>query len=189
MGDPTEKQPQYDSNTKRIKGALFEIVLLGGVATGCWLLGDHLQKNGYEMSGLFFTIIGACLFFATVPVLLAKLLPKRKRLIWFPSFILALILIFTMISTNHKIPPPPPPMFAFTLTYPGVRSTVLLTNRSLIITNAESVKLEYLPYIFIPITNTSEVSVRFGLCNFGAVALKSIEAWFSTPSVLNWKAG
>ena len=49
-----------------------EVVLLGGVATGVWVLGEHFASHGHTTIGGIADYAPAVLFFATLPLVALK---------------------------------------------------------------------------------------------------------------------
>jgi hypothetical protein len=107
-----------------------EVVLLGGVATGFWVLGEHFASHGHTTIGSIADYASAVLFFATLPLIALKRWP-RPVLIWslFGGLCGVLSIIFILSSGSKK---EPKPHFVLSLQVgDSAASTVVLTNDSL----------------------------------------------------------
>jgi hypothetical protein len=107
-----------------------EVVLLGGVATGVWVLGEHFASHGHTTIGGIADYAPAVLFFATLPLVALKRW-ARPVLVWslFGGLCILLGIIFVLSSGSRK---EPKPHFVLSLQVgDSAASTVVLTNDSL----------------------------------------------------------
>lgn len=107
---PKNHLPTDDNNSVRkpLGKLMLQIVLLGGVATGLWLVGEHFKECGYKWLGIILKIVGAFLFFATLPVAIMEIWPRWCKRAWALYCVLFAILAFLMIrSSIENIPSTP----------------------------------------------------------------------------------
>jgi hypothetical protein len=105
--EPDNNLPTNNTNSvgKLLIVLFIKIVVLGGVATGCWLIGDHFKEYGYKNFGVTMRIVGALMFFATLPAGAVEIWPTKTAVIWKSFCAFSVVLAASMVAVAVEKPP------------------------------------------------------------------------------------
>lgn len=146
-----------------------EIISLGAVATGLWIVGEHLVNNGYSI-GAWVNYLAAVMFSCTVVLPLLKL-TKRPKIIWpvWIVFCLILALAWAWIGRHAE-------------TQPHFKLWLAMSDRPddvVLLTNSPSEKFDSSgksPILVIPrIEGQTNFSIRFVMQNDSTIMAENVE--------------
>jgi len=104
---PDKDSAAQESNDKGGKTGTFiwELILFGGVATGLWVWGEHLDKNGYPVIGSCVNLLACLLFFAIIPVIAKKVWPSVGRVwLWFGVSATLFAIVWAYVTWSNRPP-------------------------------------------------------------------------------------